>query len=258
MTSLTCLCLKYGTLYGAEYVNRLFYALKRNSAGSAILWCMTDDPKGIDQGVKILPLPVEPFADRMDAALLKAPKQGRMKKLSLFKPGLLPNHSGPILVLDLDIAICGDIAPFFTHAPGKVSMRSEWRGSGKAPSVGHGSIERFDPELHPYLYDFMAESPEEAVAFGYGSEQSYTSRSAVRAGDFEPFPSEWIASFKFDCRPPAPFNLLRAPRLPAGARVVCFHGRPKMDEAVDGYRAGPFHSTRPCGWLRDAWIGETQ
>jgi hypothetical protein len=256
MINFTCICLKYGTLYGAEYVNRLFAGLLRNSGGRAKLWCMTDDPVGIDPRVGILDLPKEPFADRMETALLSAPKQGRLKKISLFRPGLLPDHSGPILVLDLDIAITGDIAPFFSHAPGKICMRSEWRGSDRAPSAGHGSVERFDPALHPYLYEFMASDPEGDVAFGFGSEQTYTSRSAIRAGDFEPFPSEWIASFKYDCRPPRPLNLFIEPRLPQSSKVVCFHGRPKMDEAIAGYKAGLFHSTQPCGWLRDAWIGD--
>ena len=127
--------------------------------------------------------------------------------------------------------------------------------SGRAPSLGHGSVERFDPKLHPYLYEFMARDPEAAVAFGGGSEQTYTSASAQRAGDFEPFPDEWIVSFKYDCRPPRPLNLFRTPYLPPDARFVCFHGRPKMDEAVEGYRAGLLKSTRPCPWLRDAWIG---
>jgi hypothetical protein len=258
MEKLHCLCLKYGTLYGPEYVNRLAAALARNSEGRAMLWCLTDNPRGIDPRVKLLPLSVEPFADRMEAALITAPKRGRLKKISLFRKGLIPNHVGPILVLDLDIAITGDIAPLFTFAPGKVCMRRVWGGGGPSPSIGHGSVERFDPQLHPYLYDFMAENPEKAVAFGGGSEQTYTSKSAHRAGDFAAFPDEWIASFKYDCRPIRPLNLLFTPRLPAQAKVVCFHGRPKMDEAVAGYHAGPLHSTRPAPWLRDAWIGDEQ
>jgi hypothetical protein len=256
MSALTCICLKYGSLYGPEYVNRLLAGLRRNSVHDVNLWCMTDDRRGIDPSVGVLPLSEEPFAARMEAALATAPKRGRLKKISLFRPGLIPGHRGPILVLDLDVAITGPIDPLFDHAPGKVCMRREWRGSSRAPSIGHGSVERFDPVLHPYLYEFMAQDPEAAVAFGGGSEQTYTSKSAVQAGDFEPFPDDWIVSFKYDCRPPRPLNLLLQPRLPKDAKVVCFHGRPKMEDAVAGYRAGPFHSTRACTWLRNAWIGE--
>ena len=46
----------------------------------------------------------------------------------------------------------------------------------------------------------------------------------------------------------------RPPRLPAGGRVVCFHGRPKMPEAVEGYRGSLIRRSRPCPWLREHWI----
>jgi hypothetical protein len=135
-------------------------------------------------------------------------------------------------------------------------MRLEWTRSKTVPTLGHGSVERFDPELHSYLYDFMAKEPEKAVAMGGGSEQSYTSICAREHGDFEPYPDRWITSFKKHCRPSRPLNLFLEPRLPNDARVVCFPGRPKMTEAVEGYKANIMHSTRPCAWLRAAWQGD--
>lgn len=255
MPEITCICLKYGPLYGPEYVNRLYRGLLRHTRFDLRFFCMTDDPAGIDPRVERLPLPREPFAERMERALLTAPKRGRLKKISLFRPDLIPDLSGPLLVFDLDVAIVGPIDDLWHHAPGKICMRREWRSSSRAPSLGHGSVERIDPRAHSYLYEFMARDPEAAVAFGGGSEQTYTSASAARAGDFAPFPDDWIVSFKYDCRPTRPLNLFLPPRLPSDARVVCFHGRPKMDEAVTGYRGGLLHSTRASTWLRDAWIG---
>lgn len=252
--TITCICLKYGTAYGPEYVNRLRAGLVRHSRAPLRFLCMTDDAAGLDAGVEVLPLPVEPFAERMERALLSAPKQGRLKKISLFRPGLVPGHTGPMLVFDLDVVIVGPVDDLWAHAPGTVAMRREWRGSSRAPSLGHGSVERIDPALHAYLYEFMANDPEAAVAFGGGSEQAYTSASADRAGDLHYYPDAWIASFKYDCRPPKPLNLILTPRRPPEARVVCFHGRPKMEEAVAGYRAG-LASTRPCRWLGEAWKG---
>jgi hypothetical protein len=255
VTTINCICLKYGTLYGAEYVNRLRAASERNTRHDLRFICMTDDRSGIDPCVEVVPLPDEPFAARMNEALARAPKHGRMTKISLFRPDLIRDLDGPLLVFDLDIAITGSIDELRDYAPGKICMRREWVGSSRAPSAGHGSVERFDPKRHSYLYENMASDPEGAVAFGYGSEQSYTSRMAQRHGDFEPFPDDWIVSFKHDCRPSRPLNLVLQPHLPKGAKVVCFHGRPKMDEAVEGYRAGPLRSTRRCDWLRRAWIG---
>lgn len=253
--SLNCICLKYGSLYGPEYVNRLYAALVRNSHRDVRLLCMTDDPSGIDPKVEILPLPEEPFAPRMVEAMRTAKKNGKLKKISLFRPDLIGDLDGPLLVLDLDVAITGSVDELFDYAPGKVCMRRVWLTNAPVVALGHGSVERFDPRLHGYIYDFMATDPEGGVALGEGSEQAYTSRIAAKHGDLVHYPDEWIVSFKYQCRPPRPLNMFLEPRLPPNARVVCFHGRPKMDEAVDGYRANPLHMTRPCGWLRKSWIG---
>lgn len=249
------ICIKYGTLYGPEYVNRLYAGLKRNATDDVRMFCMTEDRSGVDTKIEILPLVDEPFHPRMFAAMEKAAKRGRLQKISVFKPDLIPDLEGPMLMFDLDVVITGGIEELRDYAPGKLCMRREWNAGGKAPSLGHGSVEKFDPKLHGELYEFMARDPEAAVELGFGSEQSYTSHLADREGFFETFPDDWIISFKYDCRPPRPLNLLIEPRLPKAAKVVCFHGRPKMEEAVEGYRAGPLHSTRPCTWMRAHWIG---
>ncbi|MEM0977110.1 MAG: glycosyl transferase [Pseudomonadota bacterium] len=255
MSVTNCICIKYGTLYGPEYTNRLYAGLKRWATSDIRMFCMTDDANGIDPSVEILPLPSEPFHARMFKAMETTAKRGRLQKISMFRPDLVPDLQGPVMVFDLDVVITGDVVALRDYKPGKICMRREWNSGGKAPSLGHGSVERFDPKLHPYLYTYMAENTEEAVEFANGSEQSYTSRLADREGDFEPFPDEWIVSFKYACRPPRPLNLVIEPRLPKDAKVVCFHGRPKMEEAVEGYQAGLLHSTRPCGWMKEYWIG---
>ncbi|MDG1279857.1 MAG: glycosyl transferase [Pseudorhodobacter sp.] len=253
MPPINCICIKYGTLYGAEYVNNLLAGLKRQSRADIRMFCMTEDRAGIVPEVEILPLASEPFHARMFKAMETAPKRGRLQKISVFRPDLIPDLEGPLMVFDLDVAITGSIDEMRDHAPGKVCMRLEWNVSKRVPTLGHGSVERFDPKQHTYLYEFIATNPEEAVALGGGSEQSYTSLCAQKHGDFAPFPSEWVASFKYDCRPRRPFNLLVEPHQPPQAKVVCFHGRPSIPEAISGYRAGVWRSTKPCNWLAKAW-----
>ncbi len=256
MAILNAVCLKYGTLYGPEYVNRLYRAICRNTVSEVRFFCMTDDRRGILPSVEFLPLPEESFQKRMEEAQARAPqKHGRLKKISMFRPDLYSDIDGPLMVFDLDVVITGNLDEIRDYAPGKVCMRREWHATPQNGKLGHGSVERFDPRLHGYLYEFMARDPEAGVELGRGSEQTYTSRCAEARGDFEAFPEEWIVSFKYDCRPMRPLNLLLEPRLPRGAKVICFHGNPKMEQAVEGYRADPLHSTRPCHWLRDAWIG---
>jgi len=51
------LCLKHGTKYSAEYVNKLYNMVARNCTLDYEFVCLTDDPKGINENIKILPLP---------------------------------------------------------------------------------------------------------------------------------------------------------------------------------------------------------
>lgn len=49
-------CLKWGTKYSAEFVNKLYGMIRRHYP-AAELYCMTEDPSGINERVRIIPLP---------------------------------------------------------------------------------------------------------------------------------------------------------------------------------------------------------
>ncbi|WP_076448837.1 glycosyl transferase [Roseivivax lentus] len=253
MTQATIICIKWGTLFGPEYVNRLYSGVRRNLAGPVRFLCMTDVTRGLHPDIEVLDLPEEPFRAQMDAALAVANRQGAMRKTSLFRRGLIPNLEGPVLGFDLDVVITGDLTPILELAPGDVAMRHDWTEKRKGRPTGHGSVFRFDPKLHGFLYDDLAANPYAEVEKARGSEQRYTSHKAMDRGLFTYIPEAWVVSFKYDCNP-FPGNYLRPPHLPEEARVVCFHGHPKMDEAIDGYRGSLIRFSKPCPWLRENWI----
>ena len=254
MTPANIICIKWGTLFGPEYVNRLYSGVRRNLSRPVRFFCMTEHRDGLHPDIEVLDLPVEPFAEPMNAALAVANRQGAMRKVSLFRPGLVPDLVGPVLGFDLDVVITGPLDDLLGFAPGKVAMRHDWIEARKGRPTGHGSVFRFDPALHGYLYDDLAANPYAEVEKARGSEQRYTSHKAMDHGDFAYIPEDWVVSFKHGCLDLPPLNYLRAPHLPDGARVVCFHGRPKMPEAVEGYRGSLLRWSRPCGWLREHWI----
>ncbi len=253
MTTTNCICIKYGNRYGPEYVNRLHSGLRRNSESDIRLVCMTDDRTGIHPEIEVVPLADEPFHQRMFTKMEKEGWQAPYRKVSLYRPDLVPDLDGPLILFDIDVVVVGNIDVLRDYAPGKVCMRRSWDRHPGTPQLGHGSVEKFEPKLHGYIYEALARDPEGSLVFGHGYEQIFTSRTAEKAGDFEPFPDEWIASFKYDCRPMRPLNMFLPPRLPPEARVVCFHGAPKMHEAVAGYYADPLHMTRRADWLTEAW-----
>jgi len=253
MTETNVICMKWGSAFGPEYVNRLYGGVRRNLVGDLRFICVTDDRNGIRSEVEIIPLVPEPFHERMMDALAKAPRQCPIQKIAMRRPGLVPDLRGPLLSLDIDVVITGSLAALVAYAPGKVTMRKVWGKQSRVDGLANSSAVRYDPDLHPYLYEDLARDPYGEIMKAGGSEQSYLSYAAFEHGDLVYFPDAWCASFKYDCRPPRPLNLFLAPRLPPDCRIVFFHGRPKMTEAVHGYRSDPMHSTRPAAWLRDAW-----
>ena len=248
------ICIKWGTLFGPEYVNRLYSGVRRNIDADVRFFCMTEHSEGFHPDIEVLDLPVEPFLEPMNAALAVANRQGAMRKTSLFRSGLIPDLDGPLLGFDLDVVVTGDLTPIWKMSPGKVAMRHDWIEARKGRPTGHGSVFRFDPALHGYLYTELLENPYSEVEKARGSEQRYTSHKAMDRGDFDYIPSDLVVSFKHGCLDLPPMNYLRAPKLPENARVVCFHGRPKMTEAVDGYRGSLFRRSLPSDWLKDHWI----
>jgi len=53
----TVICMKWGTRYGPDFVNRLFTAVQRHTQRKTRLVCFTDDEAGINPNVQIEPIP---------------------------------------------------------------------------------------------------------------------------------------------------------------------------------------------------------
>ncbi|MDV7142172.1 glycosyl transferase [Tropicimonas sp. TH_r6] len=254
MAMANVICIKWGSLFGPEYVNRLYSGARRNLTDEVRFFCMTEDAEGLHPDIELLDLPREPYLEKMDAALSVANRQGAMRKVSLFRPGLIPDLEGPILGFDLDVVITGNLDDLLFFEPGKVAMRADWVEARRGRKTGHGSVFRYDPALHGWLYDTLAADPTGEVEKARGSEQRYTSIIAQERGEFAYLPPDQVVSFKHGCLHLPPMNYVREPRLPEAARVVCFHGRPKMSEAVEGYHGSVIRHTLPCSWLREHWI----
>ena len=247
-------CIKWGTLFGPEYVNRLYSGVRRNLDADIRFLCMTENSTGFHPDIEVLELPNEPFLEPMNAALAVANRQGAMRKTSLFKPGLIRDLEGPILGFDLDVVVTGSLNEIWQMPADKIAMRHDWIEARKGRPTGHGSVFRFDPARHGYLYEDLAKNPYAEVEKARGSEQRYTSHKAMDNDDFAYIPNELVLSFKHDCLDLPPMNYLRQPRLPQNARVVCFHGRPKMPEVLAGYRGSLLRWSLACDWLQEHWV----
>lgn len=243
------ICVKWGNKYSADDVNRLFRNAAKNASGVIRFFCLTDNASGIVPEVETILLAMDALQGKIaHAQNLLRRSTGALRKIAAFNPLLVPDLTGPILCLDLDIIVTGSLDDLYDFEPGQVCMPSPFRKAANIPTLGEGSVIRFDPNLHEFLYTDMLKDTEAMLENSYGSEQRYTSYAADRRGKLSNFPEGWVVGFQRHCRPRKPMNLFFPPTLPSEARIVCFPSDPKADVAVHGFRNG-INSSLPASWI---------
>ena len=248
------LCVKWGKYYGPEYVNRLYVGVKRNLHRPFRFVCVTDDARGLVNGVEAVPMPEAPsgWDQRWPNIFIK---------LLVFKDGVA-GLKGPTLFLDIDQVILGDMGVFFDHRPGEFCMIHNWiewrkRLFRQRPDIGNSSCFRFEAGSMNYVYEkFMREMRDAVDTSKFRTEQAFMTY-AVGVKSVNWWPESWVVSFKRSCVWPFPLNLLLSPKRPYNARILCFHGHPDPEEAIRGYRGKKLahvnERTLPAKWVRDIW-----
>ena len=246
------LCIKWGTKYGPEYVNRLYTGVAKHLRRPFRFVCLTDRAEGIDPAVETASLPQTPF----DEAAFDSRRGGETwRKVGLFQPGLA-DLTGDTLFLDLDIVITGEMDAFFDHAPGKFCVIQDWLEKkrawmpGRDGRVGNTSVFRFNPAAHNRVYTRF-ERAAESILDRFRIEQQYVSDALSDELSF--WPESWVCSFKRHCRPVFPMNHVVAPERPANMRILVFHGYPLPQQAIDGYDGGLLKKTKPAKWIEPLW-----
>lgn len=233
------ICMKWGTKFPAEDVNRLYRMTRAAVSGELRFWCVTDNPDGIDPAISTLPLPTVPVVgDGFDRGWLK---------LGLFAD-TLQGPRGPTLFMDLDVVIVGSIDPLF-ELPGTFRVIKDYKPFRFRNSyTGNTSVFRYEAGQHHDLFATLI-SQGAAVRAKYRNEQEFLSDFMRQKGLLEYWPTVWCASFKHHCVRPLPFGLWQAPRLPVEARIVVFHGTPKPEQAIVGEGGKWYRPLRPAPWV---------
>ncbi|GLK75822.1 hypothetical protein GCM10008171_10760 [Methylopila jiangsuensis] len=246
MTTQTFICIRWGALYGSEYVNTLYGMIARNTRRPMRLVCYTDDPAGVRPEVECHPLPP---IDLPPTHMWKP-----WRKVSLWAKSL-EGLTDRALFIDLDVVITGDMDGFFDYAPEADFVVAEnWTQKGK--DIGNTSVYRFDVGSHVEIYDRLMRDPA-AVVNAYPNSQTYISRMI---GPKTYWPAPWCVSFKHTLMPRWPLNFVKPVELPADARVVCFTGQPNPDDARDGRWPARglkklYKHVRPTPWIAEHWRG---
>ena len=218
------ICIRWGDLYGVEYVNRLYGMVARNITPPFSLHCFTDNPAGLRPEVIAHPLPA------LGCEMPKTEK-GVWGKSRLWRDGL-GGLSGPVLFMDLDLVITGNIDPFFSHGdPDDVILTRN--PNTPFERLGQTSLFRFPvgglASLHA---EFLADP--QRVAETYVFEQRFVTRRTPGGVTF--WPRGWVRTFRWHCVRTFPLNFLFEARLPRGTRVVIFPGGLNPPDAILGRR----------------------
>ena len=220
----------YRSTFGPETVNVLQRMVARHYAAPHRFTCITDDPRGLDPAVHIVPL-------WSDFATVPSPHGGHnpscYRRLRVFAPDIAPILGERFVCLDLDTVIVGDLAPLFDRPEdfviwGETDPRSFYNGSMTLHTAGarRQVWETFDP----------ATSPAKAKAAGrFGSDQGWISYCLGR-GEATWTRKDGVYSYRVHLKP-------QGGRLPADARMVMWHGH------VDPWSP----AAQQLDWVRAHW-----
>lgn len=240
-------CMKWGTLYGAKYVNRLYAMVRANIRGDLRFVCMSDNVDGIRSEVEVIPCP--------QIALPPSHINRPWRKVSLFGDSeRLAGFAGDWLFLDLDLVVTGSLDAFFEYLPEEpFIVMINWTQPGSG--IGNTSCYRFRVGSATYLLENLERDPMPLIK-KYTNSQTYISRN-IRRKAF--WPDDWCALFKVHCLPSWPRRFWKEPTIPKGARIVAFPGNPNPHEALEGvwpenqkYKKIYKH-VRPTEWVGRIW-----
>lgn len=216
------IAINWGTKYGPRFINRLYAMVERNITPPFTFTCFTDNREGIRPEVlceDLPPLDVE----------MPVNTKGIWQKSRLWGPHL-GTLEGPVLFLDLDIVVVGNLDPFFSvGTPDQVILALN--PVRPLERLGQTSVYRFPVgKLVPLQETFRADP--QGIADTYKFEQRFVTRKAPGGVSF--FPRTWVRHFRYQCMPTFPLNFFRTARLPADARIVIFPGGFHPEHAIAG------------------------
>ena len=237
----TVLCMKWGSKYGPEYVNRLYAMVARRLGQPFRFVCLTDDPAGVGPDVACAPLPRLPP--------LAQPKERGWLKIGSFAPEVAELAPSATLYLDLDVVITGPLDDFF-RGPEGFPMIRDWYHPLRV--VGNSSVYRYRPAERVDIFESFCRDAD-AIVGRFRNEQEFLTDYLVQRGELSFWPKAWCPSYRVGCLPLWPARLWEAPRRPNDARIIVFHGEPKPPEAIVGRRGLGLRSWRPSPWLAQDW-----
>ena len=237
-------CIKWGTKFDNEYVNRLYRMVEKNLTLPHRFICFTDDKKGLSKGIETFDFPPITFEE--------GPERG-WRKLSVFNKKLA-DLEGQALCLDIDVVIINNINYLFEEE-GEFRILKDW-GYPASSYVGNSGCYRFNIGKHPDVIEYFEKNFQE-IREKFRNEEEYLSWKMKEKGILQYWKPRTAISFKHGCMSSFPFNLFTTPKEPKDddVKILIFHGNPLPREAINGYFNihRPQRICRKTDWLKKYW-----
>ena len=218
-------CLKHGTKYSSEYVNKLYNMVSRNLTIPFKFVCLTENSSGLDKNIEHIPLYLDPRLT------------GWWYKPYFFNPYL--GIDGTLLYLDLDVVVFENIDKLFTYKPDKFCIIRDFnRHQRQSWDRMNSSVFRLTPGDHAYVYEEFIKNPHGARRFHGDQDWIY---SKVKT-DFNFWPDGWIQSYKWEMRGKPDmvkingkrnFKDIGEPTVLPETSIAVFHGDPNPEACKD-------------------------
>jgi hypothetical protein len=245
MQAVNVLCIKWGTKYGPEYVNKLHSMVRRNLHRPFRFVCLTDNAQGIDPSIEVKPIPAVGF-DEFDQRKPWTFAHGWLKLTSFAHP--LYDLEGRTLFLDLDIVIVDSLDPFFEQSGDFIVIR-EW---DKNDGTGNTSCYLYTIGAHTDALEHLKKNYPASIA-DVRNEQEFITGFLARQGKLSYWPEAWCRSFKRHCLPGVVRSWFSPPTIPSGARIIAFHGKPNPPDAIAGVSGKWYRRVMPTPWVDEHW-----
>ncbi len=218
-------CLKHGKKYSADYVNKLYNMVKRNTKTNFGFACITEDPSGLNPEIRVIDIP---------------------KYLSLsgwwYKPWIFSQElplTGTILFMDLDLVIIKNIDELWDFENNKfVIIRDFNRSTVKTWDKFNSSVFKFQKGTFNFVWDNFIKDP--SIMKKMHGDQDWIYYSIKQ--NFAFWPDEWIRSYKWEVRNRKDiikvgmkrvFNQIDTPPIEKRTKILVFHGEPKPEDVQD-------------------------
>lgn len=224
------ICLKWGSKYSSEYVNKLFNSVKRNCKKEINFFCLTEDKRGLDKKIKIIDL---------NEKCKNAKLEGWWIKPSIFE---LKELEGQTVFLDLDVVIVSSIDFLFTNNDDSsfYYIQDFYYPHHHANGVDriNSSVMVFNNKFHFGISEYFFNNLDYCSSRNFDGDQDFISEYIKDNFHCKRINDEFVWSYKRGYERDF-FKQIKG--IPKNGKICIFHGNPNPDQVKDE-------------WVKTNWI----